>query len=335
MRIWFNHWFSTAYNLVKQLKEADSTITIICSSHKEFMPYKLLADEWYNEPQKDENYANWCLNFCKEHNIDVFIPRTGRVEITKSYKEFEKIGVKVMIDDNFSLMETLDDKVKTMELCKKHNICNIPEVCVVTNIKEFKEKYNYLKSKYHDNNICMKYVKDEGGVSFRVIREGFYDIDSLKNYQGSLITYDKAIEILKSVKSFKPLILMVYMTGVEVSIDSLMTSKGFIGCARYKESSKITKINIDSPLIEVSKKFAEITGIKRPYNMQFMYHNDTAYLLEVNTRMAGGTYKSGLAGINFPYLAYLDLVGLDFKLPVNVKNITLTTMETPLLVSEN
>ena len=38
MRIWFNHWFSTAYNLIKQLKDTDNTLTIIGSSYKDFTP---------------------------------------------------------------------------------------------------------------------------------------------------------------------------------------------------------------------------------------------------------------------------------------------------------
>lgn len=332
MRIWFNHWFSTAYNLIKQLKDTDNTLTIIGSSYKDFMPYNILCDEWYKEPTDELTYIDWCINFCKENKIDVFIPRAKRTLISKEYKRFEEIGVKVMVDDNYELIETLEDKIKTMELCKQYNICNTPEICVVTNIDEFKEKYNYLKSKYHDEDICMKYAKDEGGLSFRIIREGLEDINSLKEYQGSQIIYDRAVQILKSENSFNPIILMVYMTGPEVSIDSLMTKKGFIGCARIKEKSKITKIDVNSPLIKVSENFAKITNIKRPYNMQFMYHNNTAYLLEVNTRMAGGTYKSGLAGINFPYLAYSELANIDFELPTDIKNVTLTTMESPIII---
>ena len=66
MRIWFNHWFSTAYNLIKQLKDTDNTLTIIGSSYKDFMPYNILCDEWYKEPTDELTYIDWCINFCKE-----------------------------------------------------------------------------------------------------------------------------------------------------------------------------------------------------------------------------------------------------------------------------
>ena len=111
MRIWFNHWFSTAYNLITELKkgciENNIDIQIIGSNRLNSCVYKVLCDEFYTEPIEisDDNYVKWCIDFCKEHHIDVFIPRRERSSISKYLSECEQMNVKVMVDDNSELID--------------------------------------------------------------------------------------------------------------------------------------------------------------------------------------------------------------------------------------
>ena len=51
-------------------------------------------------------------------------------------------------------------------------------------------------------------------------------------------------------------------------------------------------------------------------------------MLEVNTRMAGGTYKDSLMGYNFPYLALLNLLNEDFEIPQKFGKAYIETYET-------
>ena len=336
MRIYFNHWFSQAYNLINAIKAEDPSVYIIGTNERDTAVYQFVCDEFYVEPHFDneDEYAMWCLNFCKEHNIDVFAPRRNRVAIAKHYNEYIGAGIKLMVDNNSELMALLEDKVKTAQLFEKHNICKVPELLVATNIDEFKKHYAYLKEKYPKERVCFKYVEDEGATSFRVIDDIADDIKVLKTGAGMKISYDKAVEILGSVDSFDPLILMIYLKGPEISVDSLMTNKGFIGCSRTKIGTRGTVIDPHSELVNISKHFAEVTGIKCPYNVQFRWHDGELYLLEVNTRMAGGTYKSCQAGLNFAYLALCDVLGKDFELPTNTKKVIVSEIETPVLLKE-
>ena len=83
-----------------------------------------------------------------------------------------------------------------------------------------------------------------------------------------------------------------------------------------------------------SKKFAEITKITMPYNMQLRYHKNKWYLLEVNTRMAGGTYKSCMTGINIPFIALCELLDIPCEFPniKKVKKILVSDIETPIII---
>ena len=336
MRIWFNHWFSTAYRLMELLKQGDSSIEIIASSRTEHAVYQKMAEEFYVEPTEisDADYVDWCIEFCKEHKIDVLFPRRCRVAISENLHRFDEIGVKVLVDRNVELMDLLEDKKKTADLFFKHQICKVPTMFIVNNVKQFKNAYDLLKQKYVDDRICIKYCRDEGATSFRVIDDVVDNISVLRIGNGAKITYEKVCEMLASVEQFDDLIVMPYLKGPEVSIDSLNTNKGFIGISRYKVGTRSTAVEYNETLYNISKKFAEVTGIKCPYNLQLRYHNDELYLLEVNTRMAGGSHKSFMTGINIPYIALCDLVGKDFDLPnvKDIKSLTISEIETPIIL---
>ena len=96
MRIWFNHWFSTAFRIMELLKkgctENNINVEIIGTNKVDICVYKAYCDEFYAEPIdiSDIEYINWCIEFCKAHKIDVFIPRRNREVISKYISEFDK-----------------------------------------------------------------------------------------------------------------------------------------------------------------------------------------------------------------------------------------------------
>ena len=68
MRVWFNHWFSTAYHLIRLMREGfGSPITVVGSGSSGRAVYRQACDEWY--PEEDlpgEAYVAFCLDFCRE-----------------------------------------------------------------------------------------------------------------------------------------------------------------------------------------------------------------------------------------------------------------------------
>ncbi len=60
IRIWFNHWFSTAYSIIQLIKKDESDFQIIGSNEREQAVYKKVCDEWHIEPVlKDEGEGSW------------------------------------------------------------------------------------------------------------------------------------------------------------------------------------------------------------------------------------------------------------------------------------
>ena len=75
MRIWLNHWFSTAYRLIENAKRdfieifPNKRVEFIGTNAKEDCVYKLMCNEFYVEPEglNEEQYIGWCLGFCTTH----------------------------------------------------------------------------------------------------------------------------------------------------------------------------------------------------------------------------------------------------------------------------
>lgn len=341
MRVLFCGWFSTAYhliNLIKQgAKEDGLNIEVIGTHHTSFMVYQQVCDEFYVTPAKVEEdaYVDWCLELCKKQHIDVVFPKRHLMFFAKRKAEFENLGIKVLVEDDYNLLALLEDKVKTAKFLNGHTeICEVAPIRVVNNVEEFKAAYQELKEITNGDTLCFKYAIGEGGTSYRKISDKPFTIKCLDFPQWLTVTYDQALEILGSVEQFKDLLVMPYLDGTEISIDCLNTKAGFIAIARYKIDGRLKKVSLEEDLIQRAKAFAELTRLKHPFNLQFRYHHGVLHLLEVNTRMSGGCYISCLSGANIPYLALRNLLDLPIKLPNKLKEIESVHIETPVIVSQ-
>ncbi len=340
-RIWVNQWFSTMYQIIKQLREgaeADGlNLHIIGTSTNQNVVYQKVCDEFWEEPKKGispEDYVEWCLTFCREHQVDVFIPKRHMIAIAKRKEAFTELGIKVLVEDDIELLENFNNKVKTAELFKSlPEICNVPPFEVVTDVEAFKLSYEKLKQQLGKSAVlCVKYAVGEGASSFNIIEDGPVSIKQLEMSEKH-IGYEAIVKILGAVESFKPLIIMPYLKGTEISIDALKTQHGVIAVPRRKGPGRLQEICCSQELINKAAVLAERFGFNQPFNLQLRYHEDTLYLLEVNTRMSGGIHYSYYAGINLPYLALKKLLGQVVEVPVYPPDIIdLVYVEQPVIL---
>ena len=61
-RVWMNHSFSTAYNIISLMRDAIPEIEMVGSNEHLYSPIMNVCDEWYQEPVlKGEQYVSFCL----------------------------------------------------------------------------------------------------------------------------------------------------------------------------------------------------------------------------------------------------------------------------------
>ena len=333
VKVWFNHWFSTAYHIINMLKEDDGIRFVVVGSNAvKDCVYRAVCDEWHTEPiLKDiEAYVDFCVNFCVEREIDVFVPRRNMLAVSRRLAEFDAIGVKVLVERDFTTMSALSDKAKTYRALEDSGVGCIPPYRIAKSVSEFESAYFSLKT--DNNRICMKFASDEGAVSFRVIDDRF--TDSLTEEIGKKIPYENAIKALKKLKKFHKLLVMPYLPGAEVSVDCLpMPDAEHVAIPRYKTRGRSEVIKHDPVIIDMCKFVLDYLKLSCPCNIQFKYDGGAPYLLEINARMSGGIQLAcASAGINIPNIAVNRLLGVHKKQTWNKKERVMSFIETPVIM---
>jgi len=310
MTIWFTHWFSTAYHLINMIREGEAEpCKVIGSGTNDVSVFRTACDEWYAEPTgiSDEDYAQFCVDFCKEHKIDVFVPRRGLVAIIRRAADLEATGTKLFADTRADIAEQLDDKILTYEMMR--DICpeQIPPVYKACSLEEFKAAYEALKNDW--DRVCYKLVIDEGARSFRIIDPKIEGISGLYNKPGFKVTYSTACAVLSEYDFSIPMLVMPYLSGKEYSCDCLATDSGNLIIPRYKTGKRYSIVKFEPEIMAACEKIMDRLQLKMPMNIQFKCEGDTPYLLEINPRMSGGLQLSCKAtGLNLPALAMAQLL---------------------------
>ena len=309
IRIWLNHWFSTAFNVIKLIKQDDPDFYIIGSNEHLESPIKAVCDEWYQEPVlKGKEYIQLCLDFCKEHHVDIFMPRREMVAVSKYKSLFSEIGVKVMVDD-YSFVSMLNQKDEAYCEFSRLGIGNVPEYYMATSRDQFIKAYENLEGRY--NKICFKFVHDEGGKSYRLIDNSKKGYASLFKKQTTRISMEAALESLSEKDHFSPIMVMPYLPDEEISVDCLATDQGVIAIPRVKDATRVERVEYRDEILQACGDFFCHFPLICPCNVQFKYLNGTPYLLEVNTRMSGGIQMScAVSGINIPNIAVNKMLGI-------------------------
>ncbi len=332
VRVWFNHWFSTSYRLIELMKQdKEEQIYVIGSNKQVNSIIQEVCDEWYEEPDiGGEEYIEHCLRFCKEHQVDVFVPRRLMVLISENRARFEELGVKLMLDD-FQTISFLNDKAATYDFFRKCEGLHIPDYYIVNTAAQFQEAYEKLKAKYE--RVCLKFVKDEGGMSFRKIVDKVDSFKALRMYPGNDIAFDTLMSTLGSVEQFDDLMVMPYLPGNEISVDCLSTEDGLIAIPRIKGSARHEHVEYPREILDMVWIIMEKIKLEYPCNIQFKIKDGVPYLLEINTRMSGGLQMGCLAaGVNIPNIALNKVLGKRVEWSLDKEEKVVSYIEIPRVV---
>ncbi len=342
MRIWFNHWFSTAYHLIRLMREGgvcnngnNEKLEFIGSSTNPLMAYLRACNEQYSEPENlsEKDYVDWCLEFCREHKVDVFVPRRGLVAASERYGEFEEIGVKLFVDKNAETLRVLDNKTRSYDYFRSRIPKIVPEIRTARSIEEFESAYNELKGGCE--RVCYKLETDEGARSFRVIDDKTEELSALLNAPNTKVSYETALKILGKYDFKIPVLLMPYLGGQEISADCLYTEQGYIILPRFK-NGRYSNVKLDKEITSLCQEILDSIKLEMPLNIQLKFENEKPFLLEINPRMSGGLQLScAAAGINIPNIALNRLLGNEIMWSYPKGKIpTMVNLETPLVLGE-
>lgn len=336
MRVWFNHWFSTAYHLIEKMREgAPEQCTFVASSANPHALYRLVADEWHQEPPllAADEYVEYCLEFCKEQQIDIFFPYRELTRLSRYSEEFRAAGTILAVGSDYNIMRLLDDKAATYAFFKMREAAIVPTHIVAGTYEEFVAAYERLRPRCV--RVCYKLTKDKGAETFRVVDDTLLNAGDVRRKPGMKLTWEIAKKIVKGYDFRVPFMLMAYLDGQEISVDCLKTPKEPIIIPRFKTNHRYAEIRFDEEIVQKCRQILEHLPINVPINIQFKSDGKKYFLLEINPRMSGGLQLSCLAtGINVASIALYQLLGKEqpWQYPDRRKVYRVANLETPQLL---
>ena len=311
MRVWFNRTFSSVSTAMRLIREADREhrYHLIYTSGAP-VPAGQAAHQFELEPTglKGEAYVDWCLEFCRRHDVGIFVPGKEARSISAARDRFADAGTRVLAVAQADALHLLHDKARFYATVD----CPAappPHSIVVNNVAQFDAAYAELRALYPQ--LCIKPSESVYGLGFSVIDEERSCAELLLAGAQYTIGQAELRDGLAKMGEFRTMLVMEFLEGHEYSVDCV-GDNGRLLCAvarRKPLSSGVSQTITVNPLIQSAcAALAAAYGLNGVFNVQFRESGGVVRLLEINPRMSGGVGMACMAGPNLPYIA---LAGFD------------------------
>jgi len=311
-RVWFNRAFSSVYTAISLIREADRDQRYhLIYSHVAAATAGQVAHQFELEPAglKGEEYVAWCLAFCRQHAVDIFVTGKEARLIVGAEAQFAALGVRVLSAGTADTLQLLHDKARfyaTVD-CPQ---APPPEAIAVHTVAEFDAAYAALRGRYP--KLCIKPSQSIYGLGFAVIDEQRSCAELLiagVQYHIGLADLRAGLALLPE---FRTMLVMEYLEGREYSVDCVGDHGRLMAAVPRKkpQSSAATgqRIDLHADILAACATLAASYGLNGCFNVQFRETGAQPRLLEINPRMSGGISMACAAGPNLPYIA---LAGFD------------------------
>lgn len=326
VRVWFNKSFSSIHGVLRQLREDWGPALFLIGSHtaRDFGPLAS-CDFASVEPSglKPAEYVDWCLAFCAEHQVGVFIPGRLRDIIADRRGEFETAGVRLILAGDGDTLRLLEDKGRFLAMVPGDVATHRFER--VRTWEEFETACGGLETA--GLPACFKPATGTFGLGFYVLDEAMTPLKRLLRSEAHRISKTELRPILTSADSFPELLVMEYLDGSEFSVDVLARAgavlamvcrrKPMHGRVRLSGTSRTLLVDegqsqLLAPEPEIERMVRRLTEhfhLGGLFNVQFRTRAELPErpcLLEINGRMSGGLPYIRLSGLNLALHAIRD-----------------------------
>ena len=313
MRIWFNKTFSTISAVLNNLRQSDSSgdLTLICTHVHSTASAFLAADEYYLEPAEltGDAYLEWCVDFCRQHNVTLFWPGKEAALISKHHTYFQAIGVQVLSVADYDTLTLLHDKARFYTDLNPE-IAKAMDFIPVNNSDAFDNAVKTLSVKH--KTLCVKPAISVFGLGFRILDTQRDSITQLLKGVEYQIPLNELRQGMNDTPEFKTLLVMEHLGGNEWSVDCTARHGDLLYAVQRKKSELLGHGQLIDNNVELQGMVTRLTTHYRLnglFNIQFKDGANGPRLLEINPRPSGGVGMACLAGVNLPHVVLQSIKG--------------------------
>lgn len=336
MRIWFNKTFSTIHAVFRNLRQSTpcGEITLICTHTNSHAAAFLAADESYLEPAdlNEQDYLEWCVVFCREHNIQLFWPGKEAAFISKHHEFFQAIGVQVLSVADFDTLSLLHNKADFYAALSA-NVAQTMDFIAVNDRDAFDSAVADLSIKHQ--TLCVKPAESVFGLGFRVLDTQRDSITQLLKGVEYQIPLQELRQGMMNTPEFVTLLVMEHLGGSEWSVDCA-GRHGELLCAVQRKKSQLAgggqMIDNNADIASMTARLAAHYRLNGLFNIQFKEGVNGVRLLEINPRPSGGFGMACLSGANLAQIALHSIKGEPFQPPTIRYGLRVNEVNTPVVM---
>jgi carbamoylphosphate synthase large subunit len=321
-RVWYNKSFSFIYAAIQLIKQQDprQEFYLLASHTQSHARALLVADEAYIEPSglTGKVYVEWCLTFCQQHRVDVFVVGKEAQLMAIHEQQFLATGTRLLLVADAKTLVLMEDKAQFAAKLPSE-VATLPETITVTTAHEFQRAYQSLRSRYH--RVAVKPAISVFGLGFRLIDEQRSCLQHILKGDEYIISLEELQLAMTKQATFGNLLVMEFLDGDEWSVDCL-AEKGQLWVAVQRRKAMKEKgvpsqfIDNNSDIAAMCQRLTQYLNLSGQFNIQFRAGQNGIRLLEINARPSGGMAMACMSGVNLPYMALKGFIDGYNTLPV-------------------
>lgn len=256
-----------------------------------------------------KDYINRLYDIVNQYSIEFIIPSSDEEALTlsKNKKNLEEIKC-VPLCSNYEVLELINDKAKTYDICKSNKI-PIADFKLVKNMDELISTINYFKDNYR--NFVLKPNDDRGSRGIYVVSKDRKKTEKIgRELHISFDEFHKNIGLY--FKNFKDYIVMEMLFTPCHDVDVLCNDGELVEMILRKRIKSIFP-NEGHEVISNSELYSEVKKICKIFNLNYLHdldfmpdENGKLKLIEINPRISGSTIISSVLG----YKVFDNLIAL-------------------------
>lgn len=321
MHVWFNRTYATHAHTIALLRANPNGEPVwVLGSHADpDSPVLGACDHVIAETSATGlDYIAWALDVCARFDIEVFFPRL-HIELVALHRDlFATAGVGVVAGP-YESMALLGDKAAAYVDAAAAGLY-VPPFQVVDTPQALARAFDLIRDV--DGSVCVKPVHGVGAAGFQVLSDdatSWAQLCGLAARTVPVSTYVEAMARAQDAGTVLPeLMVMPVLPGPEVSVDCLGGFDGALLAAVPRSEYGRRYLLGDEDAVQVARVVVERHRLYSLSNTQVRYWRNPAvdahpmpYLLETNTRMAGGLFQSARSGVNLAWAGALQSLGRD------------------------
>nr|WP_307795577.1 ATP-grasp domain-containing protein [Actinacidiphila acididurans] len=252
----------------------------------------------------DADYAEFALDFCRRHAIDVLVPPRRLGALAGLEERFAAVGTHLMCSPRPAI-RVLTNKSRTYEEARAAGV-PVPPWRVATDADSFREAVEELAA--GGDKVCVKPAGEYSAFGFRILDDGPLRVRDLLAPPLPVASVGAVADALRQAadegEAVPELLVMPYLDGPEVSVDCLSAPGGrmLAGIARSKVG-RYRHILDDPAPVALARRLVAHFGLAYLSNVQVRHLHGEPVLLEANPRASAGVFQTAFTGVNLPWAA--------------------------------